>query len=297
MATNAIYANYWRTLIQAVRSIYSGTIVYAANWDDYNLVTFWDSVDLIGVDAYFPLLQGNSASIDNIKAAWQSCQVPGQFFTGQSYLGYNWLQNLRDFSVAKNKHIIFTEIGYQSLSATNVSQSVLAQPYASESGTVNLDIQSKAYSAFVEIFLKEAWFNGFFIWDWLTNPNAGGWNDTGYTPQNKPALEVLKGMKYYPQNIKSDILELLAKPGTIDYTKNDPLIFTLIAHQAGNVSIKIFTENYIKIVDLNESFNGEQTQNVAIDYNRIKNKISRGMYFYKISLNNFSLTGKFFILK
>ncbi len=45
----------WRRLISEVRERYTGRLTYAANFDQYELVTFWDDLDVIGVNAYFPL--------------------------------------------------------------------------------------------------------------------------------------------------------------------------------------------------------------------------------------------------
>ena len=47
--------DYWKELIAEVRSIYGGPIIYAANWDSYDEIAFWDELDFIGIDAYFPL--------------------------------------------------------------------------------------------------------------------------------------------------------------------------------------------------------------------------------------------------
>lgn len=45
----------WRRVIQEVRGVYSGALTYAANFDQYAQVGFWDALDAIGVNAYFPL--------------------------------------------------------------------------------------------------------------------------------------------------------------------------------------------------------------------------------------------------
>ncbi len=46
---------HWRYLIQAVRKLYHGKLTYAANFDQYHQVTFWDELDYIGINAYFQL--------------------------------------------------------------------------------------------------------------------------------------------------------------------------------------------------------------------------------------------------
>ena len=46
---------YWIELIQKVRAVYQGQLTYAANYDNYQEVDFWEHLDFIGINAYFPL--------------------------------------------------------------------------------------------------------------------------------------------------------------------------------------------------------------------------------------------------
>ncbi|MGB3564655.1 MAG: hypothetical protein WBC09_16520 [Thermoanaerobaculia bacterium] len=46
---------YWRRLIHNVRDVYDGRLTYAANFDQYEFVGFWDELDLLAINAYFPL--------------------------------------------------------------------------------------------------------------------------------------------------------------------------------------------------------------------------------------------------
>ena len=45
----------WRALIADVRAHTGAPLTYAANWTDYQRVPFWDALDVIGIQAYFPL--------------------------------------------------------------------------------------------------------------------------------------------------------------------------------------------------------------------------------------------------
>ncbi len=45
----------WRRLIRAVREQFRGRLTYAANFDQYRSVGFWSELDLVGINAYFPL--------------------------------------------------------------------------------------------------------------------------------------------------------------------------------------------------------------------------------------------------
>ncbi len=46
---------HWQALIGKVRRVYSGRVGYAANFDHYEQVGFWPSLDIIGINAYFKL--------------------------------------------------------------------------------------------------------------------------------------------------------------------------------------------------------------------------------------------------
>ncbi len=64
------FAARWRRIVGRVRAVYSGSITYAANWDSLDAVPFWDSVDLIGVHAYFPLSSGADPGWDELWRGW-----------------------------------------------------------------------------------------------------------------------------------------------------------------------------------------------------------------------------------
>lgn len=86
----------WRQIIAAVRSVFSGRLTYAANWDSLDQVPFWDALDLIGVHAYFPLTREGRPDRSTI---WQGWDEP--------------LARLAHLSqVLGEKPVLFAEIGY-----------------------------------------------------------------------------------------------------------------------------------------------------------------------------------------
>ena len=64
-------SNFWKQLISKVRSVYTGPITYAANWDNYHNIDFWEDLDFIGIDAYFPSLEEANPSIDQLLNVWK----------------------------------------------------------------------------------------------------------------------------------------------------------------------------------------------------------------------------------
>jgi hypothetical protein len=53
--------------------------------------------------------------------------------------------------------------------------------------------QATAYRALFETFWNEPWFAGGFLWKWFdSHAERGGPDNTRFTPQNKPAEEVIR---------------------------------------------------------------------------------------------------------
>lgn len=164
---------FWRQLIQDVREIYKGEITYASNWDNYEKVKFWDDLDYIGTDGYFPLSKEKEPELKKLLDGWKK---QGQI--------------LKAFSEKWKKKIIFTEYGFRSIEYPDA---------VVENGEANLkpnmNNQKTAYRAFFQTIWGEDWFLGGFLWKWKFKENPGGENDAQWTPQNKPAAKLIQ--KYY----------------------------------------------------------------------------------------------------
>ncbi|MFH1797748.1 MAG: hypothetical protein ABH844_00145 [Candidatus Omnitrophota bacterium] len=160
----------WRIIISSIRGIYSGRLVYAANWDNFKNIGFWDDLDYIGINAFFPLSQKTNPSLEDLKNGWNK-----------------WKQDLQLWQGNLKKPIIFTEIGYPSI--WHAPNSPWQNP---GSGNCDLIIQAKCYKAFFETIWTEPWLAGVYWWKWDTNIHAGGKNNRNFTPQNKPAQEIIE---------------------------------------------------------------------------------------------------------
>ena len=175
--SGSAYKSNWETIISALRSQYPNlTLAYAANatyaGDEFTKVSFWADIDVIGVDGYFPLTNTNDPSLAALIAAWSNNQS-----------GYNIVSGLKNLQATYNKPLIFTEIGYVSVSGTN------QKPYANITGTYDPTEQQNCYEAFFQVFsAQNAWMKGVFWWDWTVS--APGANDMNYSPQNKAAGNV-----------------------------------------------------------------------------------------------------------
>jgi len=169
----------WQNVINAIKNIYSGLLVYSANWTEYKNVSFWNEIHYIGIDAYFPLDDNNNANANDIKNDWSSSKASG-------YLGRNWISEIDNFRQTKGKDVIFTEIGYPSANGG------AKEPWRWDLYPVNLTLQSNCYRGTLLAWKDYNWFKGFFWWDWGISLSGGGSSDTHHTPMNKPAEKVLK---------------------------------------------------------------------------------------------------------
>ena len=176
---------YWRGLIRTIKKIYSGKITYAANWDEYPLVSFWDELDFVGIDSYFPLVDSKTPTIEELKKAWKPI-----------------FKKLKKFHEKTSKPIIFTEYGYMSIDGCAHKNWEL-ESIRTEI-PVNEQAQANAIEAVFEIFWEEDWWGGSFLWKWYPYYVKGGkheWKEfhaADYSPQGKIAEKVLtKWFKKY----------------------------------------------------------------------------------------------------
>jgi len=205
------YTSEWEQVISQARTHFFGNMTYAANWDTwvpgagYN-VGFWADLDYVGVDAYFPLTNSYDPTLSQLISAWSNCTASGWWGTN-----CNWTNELYSTYVQTGKPIVFTEIGYTSQNGTNT------EPWTNVSQTVDLQEQADCYQAALEVFKDKSWFNGWFWWDWETNPNAGGLADTNYTPQNKPCQNIL--YQYYSSITVTFQAAAASVPVTVSYSR------------------------------------------------------------------------------
>jgi hypothetical protein len=162
--------SHWRPLIERTRALFSGTLMYSANWDHYQDARLFDLVDEIGVVAYFNLREPDGPSdVPALTARWRSLR-----------------REIESNLAAYAKPFVFSELGYRSRSGST------AAPWDEVKGGVpDVDEQARAFQAF-----RQAWtvggpsrLAGLYLWNWY---GYGGPATTGYTPRGKPAVDVVR---------------------------------------------------------------------------------------------------------
>ena len=162
---------FWKQLIKDVRAIYSGKITYAANWyDEYEKITFWDELDYIGVQAYFPLVKNKNPSVQQVSKGWKG-----------------HLSDLKSIHEKFNRKILFTEIGYKSTADSAIEPWKWLEYAKVEQPPISLETQKKCYQAFFNTVWGKEWFAGVHIWQLNDYEGYGGKDNLDFTPQGKPA--------------------------------------------------------------------------------------------------------------
>ncbi|GAA3791176.1 hypothetical protein GCM10022403_026570 [Streptomyces coacervatus] len=161
----------WRDVIKDVRDHYDGPLTYAANYDEYKKIRFWKDLDLIGIDAYWPLSDHPTADTGRLRRAWEPIR-----------------KELAAYAGHQGRRILFTEAGYVSQRGSTTA------PYSwTVSGHTAPAEQAAAYRALLDSFTGRRWWVGVCWWMWDDWPDSG---ETpvrlAYTPHGKPAEEVLR---------------------------------------------------------------------------------------------------------
>jgi hypothetical protein len=153
------YEREWRALIARARRIYKGPLTYAANsGPEFETLAFWDALDYIGLNNYYPL--PDDLSTDKVVGIVETVQKKFR------------------------KPVIFPEAGYCSYEAPHRA------PWDESPRKLALEDQARCYEALFKAFWAKPWFAGVYWWKVGTN-GFGGATDGSHTPWRKPAMDVM----------------------------------------------------------------------------------------------------------
>lgn len=171
------YPDFWRSLIKEIRTVYSGEITYAANWyEEYDKISFWDELDYIGIQAYFPLTENDSPSVNQISKGWKK-----------------HISKIEAVSKKYKKKVLFTELGYKS-TKDSAKEPWKWVDYSEDSKlTLCHKTQANCYQAFFDSVWHKEWMAGLFIWQMRGDHSPErAQKSTDFTPQFKPAEKIIK---------------------------------------------------------------------------------------------------------
>ncbi|MDX2055451.1 MAG: hypothetical protein SFV15_23820 [Polyangiaceae bacterium] len=161
-------------VIRSVKRRYSGMLTYAANWDDAEDTSIWGELDVIGINAFYPLGDKDGAS-------------PEALMEG----GRRVAQGVRSLSERWQKPVLFTEFGY----TTRTDPAIRPWEWPEHLGRVEVNeaAQADAYRALLSAMTAEPRFMGFFVWRLYADPNDTSQEPAwGFSPRAKLAETVLR---------------------------------------------------------------------------------------------------------
>jgi hypothetical protein len=215
----------WRHIIHAIRGLtystyvgskpfvgahYTGKLIYAASWNypddagsgpgEFEAIQWWDAVDAIGVNAFFPLTTSSDLQVNDLEAAWHG---KGSGLSGQGDI-YTRLQAVSD---KFHKEIMFTAAGYQSVPAANMN------PPRQPGNSVDQNEQLTDIQALLYTFQSTPWWLGTFWYydqplaprsaqlDWAKGPQWAGDNLHGSKPTDSKKVGPWLSSFYQPMSV------------------------------------------------------------------------------------------------
>ncbi len=161
-------------VIADVRAAYHGVVTYSANWDDVDHTIVLGDVDVIGINAFYPLADHEGAT-------------DAELLEG----GRRVRDKVHALAETWGKPVLFTEIGY----TTRPDPAVRPWEWPDAMTHVKVDeaAQAAAYRGLVAPLLDEPDFAGFFVWRVYADPDdtsqEAPW---GFSPRGKLAENVVR---------------------------------------------------------------------------------------------------------
>jgi hypothetical protein len=169
--TGAEYKSYWVNYINNIRSKFSGKLCYAANWDEYQNVSFWSNLDNIGIDMYTTISAEPDPSYETLLTGWR-----------------NELTKIETWysSYGNGKEFFLTEVGCKPCDSGALT------PYDPPCGCCfNGDLQKRFYEAVIAAAKEKPFIKAIFFWYWKGRAEYNS-TEIDFPPQGKPAEQVLK---------------------------------------------------------------------------------------------------------
>jgi hypothetical protein len=177
------YADEWRRVIADARSRFGGSLTYAADWTNYDKVSFWDSLDYAGIDAYFPLSYESEPSMAALVDGWMIQRA-----------------RIDAWQASHGKPLLLTEVGYRN------SDDAASKPWAwGDNPEQDDELQQKLYRATAIAWADVPYLAGMQWWEWRA---CGVEKSVDFSPRNKEAGDFLSS--WYSGNIEFEIADCRA---------------------------------------------------------------------------------------
>jgi hypothetical protein len=168
------HADSFVALAHEVRALYPGLLTYASNWDDVDDAVLLGDLDLIGVNAFFPLTERSGASTEELLLG-----------------GARVATRLREIAERWGKPVVLTEFGYTT--RPDPARKPWEWPDQMSHVVVDQEAQAQAYFALLAPLMNEPWLAGAFVWRLYADPDDLSQEaEWGFSPRGKLAELVLR---------------------------------------------------------------------------------------------------------
>jgi hypothetical protein len=163
----------FEALLHELRKVYHGILTYSGNWDDVDQTVVLGDLDVIGINAFFPLADKNGAIEATLREG-----------------GAKVREKVHALAEAWGRPVLFTEIGY----TTRPDPAIEPWQWPDKMHvTVDQEAQATAYRALLSPLLDEPDIAGFFVWRVYADPDdvsqEAPW---GFSPRGKLAELVMR---------------------------------------------------------------------------------------------------------
>jgi len=160
----------WRSMIKKTRGLFSGHLTYAANWgEEFENIEFWDDLDYIGLDCYYPLSKKDNPTDEEMSESFNMIK-----------------KKIEKVYERFEKPIVFTEIGFRSVNEP------WKNPHAEADESINEEMQARCYEIIFKGIENEPWCKGILWWKFPSFLEYRGEDNNAFTPNNKLAEETVR---------------------------------------------------------------------------------------------------------
>lgn len=161
-------------ILRDVRAAFPGLLTYAANWDDVNETVIWNELDVIGINAFYPLTDKTNAS--------QADLVAG---------GREVSKKVEELAQLWQKPVMFNEFGYTA--RTDPALRPWEWPDHMKEVTVDARAQAAAYRGLLAGMLSTRQLVGAFVWRLYADPDDLSQEaEWGFSPRGREAELALR---------------------------------------------------------------------------------------------------------
>lgn len=144
----------WRSIIADVRREVHAPLTYSASWNRYQEVPFWDALDAISVQSYFPLVEHEQAPTDEeLRRGWRTI-----------------VAQLEQYGLAHDRPIVLGELGYN----RSLEAAIRPWEYRTHSDPAAEELQVRCLETALDALAQSSGIKGAFLWKWFPGEVSRG---------------------------------------------------------------------------------------------------------------------------